>query len=343
MPTPFSPRSRRRRPPARPGLAVPYAAYNSAIYLPGALAYPQPRAWRRPNLLLPFLQGYAIGMSLGGLLLLVALVAALILFPADRTNLLILGLDRRPGETTYVTRTDTMILATVYPRGAYAGLLSIPRDLYVTLPAGDLGRVNSAHFFAEAEAAGTGPAAAMATVRSNFGVDVHHYLRLDMIGFVRIVDALGGIDLDLPKPLIDYEYPTHDYGITTVEFEAGPQHLDGERALAYARIRHGSSDFQRAERQQLVIQAIFVRLLSPAAWPRLPRVIIAASEAIDTDLSAWRMLRLTPTLLRLGPAGLDRRVIEGEMVQPHTTENGGAVQLPVWEAINPVLLEMFGQ
>lgn len=291
MPTPFSPRS---RPPARPGWVVTYAVYNPALYPSGALAYPPPRARRRSNPVLPFLQGFAIGVALGGLLLLVALAAALVLFPADRVNLLILGLDRRPGDTAYVTRTDTMILATVYPRGAYAGLLSIPRDLYVTLPSGAPGRANSAHFFAEAEAAGTGPAAAMATVRSNFGVDVHHYLRLDLIGFVRIVDALGGIDLDLPKPLIDYEYPTYDYGITTVEFEAGPQHLDGERALAYTRIRHGSSDFQRAERQQLVIQAIFSRLLSPAAWPRLPRVIIAASEAIDTDLSAWQMLRLPP-------------------------------------------------
>ena len=91
----------------------------------------------------------------------------------------------------------------------------------------------------------------MQTVRSNFGVDVHHYARIDFAGFVKIIDAVGGIDIDAPHPLIDYEYPTDDYGATTVEFAAGPQHMDGECALAYARIRHGSSDFQRAGRQLL--------------------------------------------------------------------------------------------
>jgi anionic cell wall polymer biosynthesis LytR-Cps2A-Psr (LCP) family protein len=183
----------------------------------------------------------------------------------------------------------------------------------------------------------------MATVRSNFGVDVHHYVRIDLMGFVRIVDALGGIAIDVPGPLIDYEYPTYDYGTTVVEFEAGPQHMDGERALAYARIRHGSSDFQRAERQQLVIEAIFRRLLSPAAWVRLPLVMAAVGQSVDTDMNALQVLLLAPTLLRVGPSDLDRRVIQGEMVQPYTTDGGGSVQLPVWEEINPVLLEMFGQ
>jgi LCP family protein required for cell wall assembly len=289
------------------------------------------------------LQGYALGLAGGSALLALMLLAAVVFFPPGRTNILILGLDRRPDETTYVTRTDTMILATVYARAGYAGMLSIPRDLYVTLPAGNPGRINTAHFFAEAGEAGTGPEAAMATVRSNFGVDVHHYVRIDLIGFVRLVDALGGVDLDVPQPLIDYEYPTYDYGTTVVEFQAGRQHMDGERALAYARIRHGSSDFQRAERQQLVIQAIFERLLSPAGWVRLPLVLAAVGQSVDTDMSPFRMLQLAPTLLRVGPSGLDRQVIQGEMVQPYTTDGGGAVQLPVWEAINPVLLEMFGQ
>jgi LCP family protein required for cell wall assembly len=315
------------------------------VYPPGTYAYPQPVAGgrRRSGRLGEFLRGYAAGLAGGGGLLALLLILGFVFLPAGRTNILILGLDRRPQETTYVTRTDTMILAAVYPQGAYAGMLSIPRDLYVTLPSGLLGRVNTAHFFAEADAPGTGPEAAMATIRSNFGVDVHHYVRLDLIGFVRIVDALGGIDVDVPAPLIDYEYPTYDYGTTVVEFEAGPQHMDGERALAYARIRHGSSDFLRAERQQLVIQAIFNRLLSPGAWVRLPQVVTAIGTTIDTDLSPFEMVRLAPTLLRVGPSGLDRRVIQGNMVQPYTTDGGGAVQLPVWEHINPVLLEMFGQ
>lgn len=321
-----------------PGGYAPYPApYPQVTY------YPPLRPRRRVNPTWQFIQGFMLGAAGGAVLLAVLAVAVLFFFPPERTNILILGVDRRPEETTFVTRTDTMILATVYPQGRYAGMLSIPRDLYLMLPQGFLGRINTAHFFAEADATGSGPAAAMEVVRSNFGVNVDHFVRVDLVGFVRIVDAMGGVEIDIPKPLIDYEYPTYDYGVRTVEFAAGPQHLDGEAALAYARIRHGSSDFQRAERQQLVIQAVMTRLLQPSAWVRLPAILAAVNESVDTDLGAVDWLRLAPTLLLVGPANIEKQVIQGDMVQPYTTESGGAVQLPVWEAINPVLLEMFGQ
>lgn len=290
-----------------------------------------------------FVAGYVGGLFGGGLGLVGLTALLLTLFPLPRTNVLLLGLDRRPGDTTFVSRADTLILTTVYAEKNYVGLLSIPRDLWVTLPDGSANRINTAHFFAEADAPGTGPAASQQTVQSNFGVDTPHYVRIDFAGFVGIVEAVGGLDVDVPTPLFDDEYPTYDYGFTTVSFEAGPQHLNGEQALAYARIRHGSSDFQRAERQQLVIAAFIHRLSQPQAWPRFPALVSAIGASVDTDLSLLDMLRLAPTLVRVGPTGLDRRIIEGAMVQPYTTAGGAAVQLPVWEAINPVLLEMFGQ
>ncbi len=313
------------------------------IVYPTVTYYPPVRPSRRANPTWQFLKGYVLGLIGGAVLLAVTVAALVFAFPAERTNILLLGVDRRPDETTFIVRTDTMILTTINPPGRYVGMLSIPRDLYVTLPSGGLGRINSAHVFAEVDAEGTGPAAAMEVVRSNFGVNVDHYVRVDLVGFVRIVDAMGGVDLDVPNPLIDYEYPTYDYGTRVVEFAAGPQHMDGEAALAYARIRHGSSDFQRAERQQLVIQALMTQILQPSTWVRLPQIMAAVNQSVDTDLSVADFLRLAPTLLLVGPANLDRRVVQGEMVQPYTTEGGGSVQLPVWEAINPVLLEMFGQ
>jgi LCP family protein required for cell wall assembly len=215
--------------------------------------------------------------------------------------------------------------------------------LWVVLPGGFEDRINAAHVYGEIDQPGSGPVAAIVTVRANFGVDVHRYVRLDLAGFVRIVDAMGGIDLDVPAPLVDNFYPTYDYGVQTMAFEAGPQHMDGEHALAYARIRHGSSDFQRAERQQLVIRAVLAQLLNPLAWPRLPLVAAAIGQSVDTDLSLVDLARLSPTLLWVGPSGIDSRVIEGNMVQPTTTERGADVLLPVWDNINPVLLEMFGQ
>jgi LCP family protein required for cell wall assembly len=287
----------------------------------------------------PSVAWFIIGISAPFAALLLAVLAFVLFVPPAPVNVLVLGLDRRPSETG-PSRTDTMILATVNPARPYIGMLSIPRDLWVTIPGRGENRINTAHFFAEAEQPGSGPPAAVQTVSANFGVPVDRWVRIDLAGFVRIIDSVGGIDLDVPAPLIDYEYPTYDYGITTVEFQAGPQHMDGERALAFARIRHGSSDFKRAERQGLVIQAFLRRLLQPAAWPYLPNLVVALQTSVETDLDPLTALRLAPTLVRVGPAGLDRRVIQGDMVRPFTTSAGAAVQMPVWERLNPVLLEI---
>lgn len=278
--------------------------------------------------------------TLGALVAVVMLI--LTVFASGRTNVLLLGLDRRPNEGD-ISRTDTMMLVTVYPRENYVGALSIPRDLWVEIPGVGENRINTAHFFAENALAGSGPAAAVHTVEHNFGVAVHRHARIDFQGFVRIVDAMGGIEVDAPNALIDYEYPTEEYGITTVSFEPGRQHMDGERALAYARIRHGSSDFKRAERQQRVLQAIMRKLSQPTTWPRLPAVWVAVQSSVDTDVQVFDVLRLAPTLLAVAPEDWDRRVIEDEMVQPYRTEGGASVLLPVWEAIVPVLVEMFGE
>ncbi len=218
-------------------------------------------------------------------LVLLVLVALNALFPPKRLNILLLGTDMRPGETG-PARTDTLILATVNPEGPYVGMLSIPRDLWVQLPDGSENRINTAHFFAEITEPGTGPAAAADTVASDFGVTVDRYATIDFAGFVRIIDALGGITIDVPAPIEDYEYPTYDYGTQVIRFAAGEQRMDGERALQYARTRHSSSDFDRAARQQAVIIAIGQRVLQPAVWPRLPLAVIAASSrAIEVSLS----------------------------------------------------------
>ena len=328
----------RRRQPVPPPVVQP--RYYPYPQQPRVVYYPRRR---RPNQVAQFVQGDLIGFGGGSIVLCALLAAFAILFPLGRTNILVLGVDRRPQETTFVTRTDTMILATVNPGTNYAGMLSIPRDLWVTLPNGSTGRINTAHFFAEAEDTGSGPEAAMNTVRSNFGVDVDRYVRIDLIGFVQIVDAMGGVTVDVPNPLIDYEYPTYDYGTTVVEFQAGEQHMNGEQALAYARIRHGSSDFQRAERQQLVVRGLMAQMLNPVTWLRAPLVYAAVVDAVHTDLTLVDAVRMAPTLLLVGPGNLDSRVIQDDMVQPFTTDGGASVLLPVWETINPVLFEMFGQ
>ena len=259
-----------------------------------------------------------------------------------RRNILVLGLDRRPGQSA-VTRSDTMMLATIDPAGQRIGLLSIPRDLYVDIPDYHTSRINTAHVLGEREVEGGGPALAMRTVTHNFAVPVHHYVRVDFDGFRLIVDAVGGVDILVEEAIVDHAYPTDDYGSIQIEIPAGSQRMDGETALRYARSRHGSSDFDRAGRQQQVLISLLRRLIDPGVWPLLPQAYRVATEHIDTDLPTSDLILLAPTLLRVGPDGIEHLLIGREMTQPWTTPSGGAVLLPRWDPIRLLVEQLFLQ
>ncbi len=271
------------------------------------------------------------GCSCGFLFLAVlgfVLLAIVYLIAPIRTNILLLGIDYTPPESV-VGRSDTIILTTFVPLKPYIGILSIPRDLWVIVPGVGENRINTAHFFAEAQQAGTGPIALKDTIRQNFGVDVDYYVRMRFEGFREVVNALGGLDIFLPEPMSGYP--------------AGYHHLTGNKALAFARNRSGSDDFFRMEQGQFLLKAILVQLLNPKQWVRLPSVLIAFTKVIDTDIPWWQWPRLALAILRAGPEGLDARIISREMVSPFTTSQGANVLLPNWSAINPVLFELFGQ
>ena len=245
-----------------------------------------------------------------------------------RTNILILGIDyTKPG--SFVGRTDTIILTTIIPLEPYVGMLSIPRDLWVNIPNVGENRINTAHFFAEANQPGSGGQAAMETVHANFGVDVHYYIRIRFDGVKDVVDAMGGVDVDFPEPMAGYD--------------AGPHHLNGNKALAFARNRTGADDFFRMAHGQLLIKSMLKQLISPGSWPVLPRVIIASLQSLDTNLPIWQWPRLIVAVVRASISGIDNRIISREMVSPVTTNQGANVLIPNWQLINPTLMEMFGQ
>ncbi len=275
-------------------------------------------------------RGLACSCSCGclGPLLFALLLLAVYLLAPGRTNLLLLGVDAREGEGV-VGRTDTNILVTMLPWEGKVGMLSIPRDLWVVIPGRGENRINTAHFFAEAEQSGSGPQAALETVRLNFGVTVSYYVRIRFEGLKQVVDALGGVEIDLPEPASGYP--------------AGRHTLDGDQALAFVRDRQGSDDFFRMARGQLFLRGLLRSLLEPAKWPRLPAFLEALPQFLDTDVPFWLWPRLGLTLVRAGPAGIDSQVITREMVTPFTTTGGAAVLAPNWEQINPLLLEMFGE
>jgi LCP family protein required for cell wall assembly len=257
-----------------------------------------------------------------------------------RTNVLVMGIDRRPNEGT-VVRSDTMMLVTAYPPDPAMALLSIPRDLYVDIPGYGSDRINTAHFWGENEGEGNGLDLAMETVALNFRVPVHHYVRVDFDGFRAVIDAVGGIDITVEEAIVDEEYPTEDYGTIRIEIPAGDHHMDGETALRYARSRHGSSDFDRAARQQQVLAALAQRMLLPEIWPSLPNVYLVIRAHVDTDLTAADMIVLAAAVARIGPEGIGLHMIDQEMTQPWTTPSGGAVLLPRWELINPLVQDLF--
>lgn len=274
-------------------------------------------------------------LALLAVLVTAAVTCSILLAPAAPRTLLVLGLDRRPGETGPV-RSDTMLLITVRPDVPQVALLSIPRDLYIGVPGHGQSRINTAHFFG-------GPALATETVALNFGVPIDRWARLDFNGFRAIVDAAGGVDIDVPRRIVDNAYPTEDYGVMRVEFPAGVQHMDGETALRYVRTRHGSNDFDRAARQQQVVLALIGQLLQPSAWPRWPAVAQAFIQSVETNLQPWDILALLPTLVRVGPEGIRHIVINAEMTTPFTTPSGGQVLLPRWERIRPLVQEVVSQ
>lgn len=235
---------------------------------------------------------------------------AYVVFPPEPVDIVILGVDARPGQR-YLTRTDSIMLLNVTPRRFDVSLLSIPRDVFVEVPGYGMQRINTINVLAEQEAEGSGPDLVKASMEENFGITVEHYVRLDFNGFIALVDAVGGIDIDVPKLIIDYNYPTFDGGTETVQFDPGRQHMDGERALQYARTRHQDDDYRRAERQQQVVDALVKKLSDPRQIVNWPRVVRAIQSNTDTDLGALDMLRIGPAML-LGWSGKSQRVVDRE-------------------------------
>jgi LCP family protein required for cell wall assembly len=276
-----------------------------------------------------------------GAILAAALLAYGLLMIESPRNILILGIDRRPGEGNAV-RTDTILLVRSDFSGSRLVLLSIPRDLWVTIPGEGSDRINTAHLYGELAAPGNGPQRTIETIQHNFNIPIHHVLRLNFSAFRDVIDAAGGIDLEVPVAIIDDAYPTDDYGTLHIEIPAGPQHMDGETALRYARSRHGSSDFARAARQQQIIIALITKMSSPSGLLRAPQVYQAFNQAVETDMRLRDLFRLALAWLRAGQQGTQQIVINQDLTTPHRTAQGAAVLLPRWDSIRPMIQAQFG-
>ncbi len=269
----------------------------------------------------------------------------------DRITVLILGIDERMQEDERYWRTDTMILATLDPVTMKAGMLSIPRDLWVPIPGYTEERINTAHFIGDAyNHPGGGPALAVETVEYNLGVDIDYYTRINFEAFVEFVDRIGGIDIDVPETIDDPDYPTPDLRTERFYVEAGVHHFYGEEALKYARTRHSNGgDFDRMDRQQQVIRAVLKRVGESDMWPQL------FSQASEMFTLLQNSVKLDPQLqldevIALANLAKDVdfdhdvvfRSIDEQCTLSKTTPDNMMILVPLRDEIRRVRNEVFG-
>ena len=251
-----------------------------------------------------------------------------------------LGVDQR--NDVEIPRTDTIMIGKADLRAPTINLISIPRDLLVEIPGYGRDRINAAYVYGEQyKEPGGGIGMLQRTIEKNFGVQVDHFGLVDFQCFRTAVDAVGGVTINVPRAIVDPKYPTDDYGTKLVRFEPGVQIMDGERALEYARTRSADSDFQRIQRQQLIIAAMREQILQLRALPSVP-TLLTGCRNMRSDLG-WRdYLTLATSLQSLSSGGVSFAAIDEKMVVDTVLSNGAAVLAPRWDPIRRLVAEKVG-
>lgn len=269
----------------------------------------------------------------------------------ERINVLLLGSDHRKGQSENLT--DTMIVASLDPVGKTVSLVSLPRDL-VGIPLGNgdtFGpKLNSLMSYADRHK-GDFPAGGIRTledaVGALLGIPIHYYASLDFTGFIKIVNAVGGVDVDVPNGFDDptydgYGFEQHGYG-TGYSITAGPHHLDGINALAYARSRKaiGESDFTRQARQQQILVALRDRVASGGSLLfQLPDLLDAVGQTIRTDMPVSRLPALAAMLEDVDKSDVTSVVIRAPLVKGRNTQYGSS-QVPNLDRIRALAAALF--
>ncbi|HLF25109.1 MAG TPA: LCP family protein [Anaerolineae bacterium] len=237
----------------------------------------------------------------------------------ERFNILLLGIDERTVETG-PWRTDTLMLASIDPVKRSAGVLSIPRDLWVRIPGYEVeGKINTAHFIGEAQGyPGGGPALAMAAVQFNFDIPIHYYLRLNFGAFEQLIDLIGGVDIYVDQVIDNPLYPDAGFGYDPLYIPAGWQHMDGRLALKYARTRHTAlGDFDRIQHQQQVILAVRDKIVQAEMLPTLigqiGPLLETLGDSFKTNLTPEQLIQLANLGAQIDPENIEWIAIEPSM------------------------------
>jgi LCP family protein required for cell wall assembly len=221
----------------------------------------------------------------------------------ERLNVLLLGVDSRD-DASATKNTDTMIVLSLDPVNKTAAMLSIPRDVYVDRPGVFTDKINAAYAFG-------GYDLTRKVVEDLLGIRLNAYALVDFDAFTKIVDSVGGVVIDARRPVRDESYPTPDYGVERLDITAGPQLMDGQTALRFARSRHDANDYSRAQRQQIVLSALRTRMSEGDFIRGLPALIDRVGSAVQTNFDPANILPLA----QFG-RGIDGDAIRSEVLFP---------------------------
>ncbi len=269
----------------------------------------------------------------------------------ERLNILIVGIDKIPGRVA--TLTDSMMVASVDPVGNTVSMLSIPRDLVqVPLGNGDAfgPKLNSLMSYADRDPKAF-PAGGMRTLQDAIGallgIRIHYYAQMDFIGFAEMIDALGGVDIDVERGFSDPAYDGYGLDGRGWSVEAGPNHFSGYEALAYARVRKapGESDYTRSARQQEILIALRERMTQAGSLLfGLPGLLDAMASYVRTDLPSARLPELAAIADETGRDSIVRAVLRPPLITAGVNDpQYGTVQVPNLEEIRTMAAALFSE
>ena len=265
----------------------------------------------------------------------------------ERLNVLLIGVDAAPGRTEALT--DSMIVVSLDPVGRTVSMLSIPRDLAgVPLGNGNLygPKLNSLMSFAERNPADFpqgGIHALEQAIGALLGIQIQYYAKVDLAGFAAMVDAVGGVDIDVKKALDDPIYPRLD-GTRGWSVQPGPHHFNGTDALAYARIRKsiGETDLTRAARQQDVLVALRNRAVGAGILLSLPSLLHAVGDTVRTDVPQDRLPALAALAEQIGGSSTVKVVLGSPFIKAASSRQFGSIFVPVPSRIRALVKVLFG-
>jgi LCP family protein required for cell wall assembly len=257
----------------------------------------------------------------------------------SRVTILVVGLDYRDWEAgSTASRSDTMILLTVDPVKKTAGILTIPRDLWVNIPNYGYYKINQAYYFGELDNLPDvgGPGLAIATVEQLLGVPIDYFAQVDFNAFIRVIDEIGGIKIEVSQEItIDPIGPGN-----TVVLDPGTHTLPGDLALAYARNRKtAGGDFDRGSRQRQVIMAIRDRVMELGIGTlveKAPVLYQEISAGVHTNLSLDQAISLAWTVSQIPPENIVQAAIGTEQVIMARSADNLDILVPMPDKIREV-------